>query len=131
VVDRVLGLRQHRDLLELGRPGRDPAQAIGGTVARRRRQPRAGVARDAVAPPLLECQCEGVLRAFLGEVPVARDPDEGGDDAPPLRPERGGDCGLDAAYMSQIGRTSIVPLAAVGIFDATSMASSRSLQSTR
>ena len=39
----------------------------------------------------------------------------------------GGDCGL----YSQIGLTSTVPCWAAGTFDAISMASSRSLQSTR
>ena len=38
--------------------------------------------------------------------------------------------GFDVVYMSQIGRTSMQPSAAPGSFDATSMASSRSLQLT-
>jgi len=77
-------------------------------------------------------QREGVLRAFLGNVPVAGHPDQGCDDPTPLVTEgardRGGDVG---GYISQIGLTSIVPMRAPGIFEATPIASSRSLQSTR
>ncbi len=61
---------------------------------------------------------ECVLRAFLGEVPVAGHSDEGRDDATPIRAKRGIDCGLDlggdAAQISQIGLTSIVPLLRAG-----------------
>ena len=78
----------------------------------------------------LERQCEGFLRALLGDVPVARHPDQGHDDAAPLLTEGDGDRGLDRAHISQIGLTSIEPDRAPGIFAATSIASSRSLQST-
>ncbi len=84
--------------------------------------------------PVLESPHEGVLRALLGEVPVAGEADEGGDDPPPLLPVRLCDGGLDVGHgmsISQMGRISMVPNRACGIFDATSMASSRSLQSTR
>jgi hypothetical protein len=75
---------------------------------------------------------EGVLRALLGQVPIAGRPDERGDDATPLVAEGGGDSGLEVdPYISQIGRTSIDPTFAPGILAATSIASSRSLQSTR
>src|SRR5207253_4699354 len=129
---RFVLVGEHRRLLELGGSGRGPAQPVHGPVAGRRRQPGAGVARDAVARPPLEGDGEGVLRALLGQVPVARDPDEGGDDPSPLLSERLCDGGLDLGrYISQIGLTSIEPCVAPGSFDATSMASSRSLQSTR
>lgn len=129
-VARFVGGRQHRHLLQLGGPSGGAAQPVEGTVAGRRGEPEAGVARDAVAPPALERQREGVLRALLGDVPVARHPDQGGDDRPPLLAEGPGDGGFDVGrYISQIGLTSIVPFRALGIFDATSMASSRSLQS--
>ena len=63
----------------------------------------------------LERQREGVLRALLGEVPVAGDPDQRRDDAAPLVAERDGDRGLDVgAHISQIGRTSIEPSARPG-----------------
>ena len=82
--------------------------------------------------PPLERPREGVLRALLGEIPVAGEPDQRRDDASPLVAERIGDGRLDVGgYISQIGRTSIEPSLAPGIFDAISIASSRSAQSTR
>ena len=112
------------------------AEPVERAVARRRGEPGAGSARDAVPGPPFQRPGEGILRALLGEVPVARDPDQGGDDTTPLLPERTGDrfLGLQRhgpGYMSQIGRTSTEPTAAPGIRDATSIASSRSLHSTR
>ena len=76
---------------------------------------------------------EGVLRALLGEVPVAGRADERGDDLAPVVDERPCDRGLDigARYISQIGLTSIEPFAALGILLAMSMASSRSFASIR
>ena len=107
-VARVDRAREHRHLLELGGPGRGAAQPVDGAVARGRREPRAGIARDAVARPAFEREGEGVLRALLGEVPVARHPDEGGDDLAPLVAECCRDGGLDVGdYISQIGLTSI------------------------
>src|SRR5262249_59336087 len=103
-----------------------------GGAASARREPGAGVARSAGALPPLERQREGVLRAFLGKVPVAGRPDHRGDHPSPLVAERIGDRSPDVGgYISQIGLTSISPTRAPGIFAATSMASSRSLQSTR
>jgi len=124
--------REHRGLLHLGGPRRRPSHAVDRPVARRRRQPRPRVARDAIAGPPFDGRREGVLGALLGQIPVARDPDQSGDDTSPLIPEGLGDGGLDGGpYISQIGLTSMVPMLAPGIFDATSIASSRSLQSTR
>jgi hypothetical protein len=40
--------------------------------------------------PRFEGLRESVLRALLGQVPVAGRPDQGGDDAPPLVSERVG-----------------------------------------
>lgn len=118
-------------LLELDGPRRGAAQAIEGTIARRRRQPGAGVAGDAIAGPTFQRPREGVLRALLGEIPVTGDPDQGRDDPSPLLTERPGDGGVNVGgYRSQIGLTSIDPTRAPGIFAAISMASSRSLQST-
>jgi hypothetical protein len=130
-VARLIG-GKHRGLLQLvGTFGGAP-QPVDGTVARRRREPAARIARNAVALPPLERQREGVLRAFLGKVPVACRPDQRGDDPSPLVAEGIGDRNLDVGgYISQIGLTSIVPSLALGILEATSMASSRSLQSTR
>ena len=123
---------EHGRLLELRGADRQPPHSVESPVPGRRGEPRTGGAWDAVAPPPLEGGREGVLRALLGEIPVAGDADEGGDDTTPLLAESGGDGGLDVdPYISQIGRTSTDPTAAPGIFDATSIASSRSLQSTR
>ncbi len=105
---------------------------VDGTVARHRRQPGAGAARDAVARPALQRRREGILRALLGQVPVAGQSDQGRHDLAPFGLERLRDGGLDpGGHISQIGLTSILPTRAPGIFAATSMASSRSLQSTR
>ena len=52
-------------------PRRRAAQPVDRAVARGRREPGAGVARDAVTGPSFEGLREGVLRAFLGEIPVA------------------------------------------------------------
>ena len=91
---------------------------------------RDGAGRRRVATAF-QCQREGVLRALLGQVPVTGDPDEGGHDATPLVTKGTSDRGRHVCgYISQIGLTSIEPCSAPGIFDATSMASSRSLQST-
>ena len=75
---------------------------------------------------------KGILRALLGQVPVTGEANQGGDDLAPLLLERlrNGDFDL-GAYISQIGLTSIEPELAPGIFDATSIASSTSLHSTR
>ena len=110
--------------------------AVDRPVAGGRGEPRAGIARDAVASPMFEGEHEGVLRAFLGHVPVAGDADQRRDDPAPLLPERGRDCrggrrvGHVRRHISQIGLTSIEPNRAPGILAAISMASSRSLQST-
>ena len=122
----------HRDLPRLGLAQARPPGAVDGPVARHRREPRAGAARDAVTGPALQRGREGILRALLGEVPVTGQPDQGGDDPAPLGVERLGDGGLDVGRQcSQIGLTSIDPSFAPGMRDATSMASSRFLQSTR
>ena len=74
---------------------------------------------------------EGILRALLGQVPVAGEADQGRDDPAPFGLEGIGDRGLDLGrHSSQIGLTSMLPVRAPGIFDATSIASSRSWQST-
>src|SRR2546426_7114752 len=118
-------------LLLLGRPGPGPAQLVEHPVAGRGGEPGAGIARDAVVTPTLQRPGEGVLGALLGQIPVPGQPDERGYDASPLGPEGAGDGRLRVCgYISQIGLTSIVPTLAPGILDATSMASSRSLQST-
>ena len=116
----------------LGRAHAGPARPIDGAVAGHRREPRSGAARYAVAGPALQRGGEGILRALLGEIPVAGQPDQGRNDPAPLGVERIGDGRLDLGrHISQIGLTSTEPSLAPGIRAATSIASSRSLQSTR
>ncbi len=60
------------------------AQPVDRPVARRDRQPRARVGRYAVARPALGCDRERLLRGFLGEVEIAEEADQVGEDAAPL-----------------------------------------------
>ena len=87
---------------------------------------RAG--RHTVARPPLRRDRERLLRGLLGEVEVAEEADEGGEDAPPLVAE-----GLfEARRHPAIGRTSTAPpMPAAGIFAASSMAASRSSASKK
>src|SRR6266571_5232445 len=98
VGSRGFGRQRHGgDLPEFGGSDRFPAQHVDGAVAGRRGQPRARPAGNAVLRPALQRHRERVLRAFLGEVPVARGPDQRRDDPAPLVPERGVDRGLDVS----------------------------------
>ena len=86
------------------------AQAVDRAVARDRRQPRAGLTRHAVAGPSADRLGERLLRAVLGEVPVACARDQGCDDPAPLLGEGlrdGGAC--VPRYHSTNGRTSSMP----------------------
>jgi hypothetical protein len=67
-------------------------------------------------------------RAVLGEVEVAEDAAEDRDAAGSLVPVRTGEV---VAQWTTTGRTSIVPVRAVGIRDAQSIASSSDSASTR
>jgi hypothetical protein len=101
--------------LGLARPG--TPEPVDKAVAGGRGQPRPGVARDTILGPSLHRSGEGILRALLGKIPVAAQPNEGSNDASPLGPVRGRNCRLHAGhYGSQIGLTSIVPWPAAGIF---------------
>ena len=75
---------------------------------------------------------ERVLRALLGQVPVAGEPDQRGDDRGPTR-RRNAACDRRSRRRSRrprTGRISISPTRAIGCFAATSIASSRSAHST-
>ena len=63
------------------------ADAIRRLVPSRRHQPGARVAGDAVARPSLGGDGERLLRGFLGEVKVAEEADQGGQDAAPFLTE--------------------------------------------
>ena len=60
------------------------AQAVDRAVAGGDRQPGARVGRRAVARPALGRDRERLLRGLLGEVEVAEEADQGGEDAAPL-----------------------------------------------
>ena len=60
------------------------AQAVDRAVAGRDRQPRARVRRRAVARPAFGGDRERLLGGFLGEVEVAEEADQVGEDAAPL-----------------------------------------------
>ena len=87
-----------------------------------------GLVGHAVARPALGGDRERLLRGFLGEVEVAEEADQGGEDAAPLVAEGL----LEDRYHSTIGRTSIAPpRRAAGIRAASSIAASRSSASKK
>ena len=60
------------------------AQAVDRAVAGRDRQPGARIRRRAVARPALGGDRERLLSGFLGEIEVAEEADQAGEDAAPL-----------------------------------------------
>jgi hypothetical protein len=60
------------------------AQAVNGAIARGDRQPRARIGRRAFARPALRGSRERLLRRFFGEIEVAEEADQVGEDAAPL-----------------------------------------------
>ena len=78
-VDRVVRLSRHQplQLFQLVLVAALAAQAIDRPVASRADDPGAGVVRQPVARPALECDYERLLDRFLGEVEVAEDADQG------------------------------------------------------
>ena len=60
------------------------AQAVDRAVAGGDRQPRARIGRRAVARPALCSSRERLLRGILGEIEVAEEADQAGEDAAPL-----------------------------------------------
>src|SRR5450432_61080 len=121
---------RHRHFLQFGRADSGAAQPIQRPVSGSRLQPAGGAGRNPIARPPLQGLGESVLGALLCQIPVAGDADQIRDDPSPLGPKSLGDRRLGWCYLSQTGRTSIDPHCAPGICDATSIASSRSWQST-
>ncbi len=129
-----------------------PAQPVERLVAGGADQPGPRLRRRAGARPLRQRRGEGVLQRFFRQVEVADQPDQGREDPPALGTKGrldgagGGQGGravrrLDPGtahrrfplYISpigRIGRTSIEPCLAVGIFAAIAVASSRLAAST-
>jgi hypothetical protein len=69
----------HGDLAEELLCPRLAAQAVDGSIAGSRRDPAAGVGRQAVACPRTQGYGERLLDCILGEVDVAERADQGGD----------------------------------------------------
>ena len=106
---------------------RRPPQHVDRPVAGRSHQPPARVGRHPVDRPPFQRRRHRVLRAVLGQRPVAGDPDEGGHDpGPPFREGLG-----DGQHQARLpnGRSSSRPVQAIGCARATSIASSRSAHS--
>ena len=103
------------------------ANAVDRAVARGGHQPRTRVIGRPVAGPALGGDGEGLLSGLLGEVEVAEEADQAGEDAAPLVAE-----GLvQNRYHSATGRTSTAPpRRAAGTRAATSIAASRSSASS-
>src|SRR5579871_1993610 len=74
---------------QTGLGGQRPLAADGvyGSVPGRRHQPGARIAGDAVARPSCGGDSERLLCGFLGEIKVAEEADQGGEDAAPLLAE--------------------------------------------
>jgi hypothetical protein len=77
-------LRWELELPQLARERPVAPDAVDRAVARRRRQPRARVLRRALARPALGRERERLLRGLLGELEVAEEADQAGEDAAPL-----------------------------------------------
>src|SRR5262249_47555384 len=102
--------------------------AVDGAVARGRHEPGARVRGLSLARPALCRDGEGLLGGFLGEVEVAEEADQGGEDASPFLAEDV----VEDRYCSTSGRTSIAPpRRAAGMRAASSMAESRLSASNR
>ena len=103
-------------LLEQFRAASCAPQPIDRTVAGDRCEPGARPLRNAVQRPAAQRFGERLLGALLGQVPIARAPDQGSDDAAPLLTEGRIDGVLDGGIRqsSQKGRTSIALIAATG-----------------
>ncbi len=101
------------------------AQPVDGLETPRGNEPGARIGRRAVHRPALHRRRERVLKRLLGEIEVAEQADQSGENATGFRAvDR-----LDRVYgwlNSMIGRTSTVPCLAPGIRDATCTASFRS-----
>src|SRR6266545_3463643 len=83
-VHRVLPCLRHLEQAGLRGQRAIAADAVDGTVARRRHQPGARERGDPVTRPALRSDREGLLRGFFGEVEVAEEANQGSKDTPPL-----------------------------------------------
>src|SRR5581483_7315108 len=120
-----LGLLE-REQLRLPSQRAVAADAVDRAVSRSRHEPAGGVRRRPVPRPPLERDRDRVLEGVLGEVEVAEDADQGGEDASVLLAEELLErrYAPTSAVRMTTGRTSMWPNRADGIFAAHSIASS-------
>ena len=150
-----LGIQRARvepfgELSERGSKARAAPHAVDRLEAAGGHEPRARVARHAVARPLLDRRRKGIVHRLFGEIEIAEQADQGCEHTPRVgavdgihhlprtlasnrprrsRYQRTGCQPLCCWLKSSIGRTSTLPSRADGIFEATWMASFRSLAS--
>ena len=113
--------------------------SVDGGAAGDLEEPGVGAMGQTGAAPVDQRALGGVRERLLGQVEIAERADERGEKPPPvvthdpldLAGQIGGGVGHSSPGICMIGRSSIVPCFAVGISAAISMASSRSLQSSR
>jgi hypothetical protein len=134
---------RHVELASLLRSHAITADAVDRPVARGGHQPSAWVRGHPVARPALGSDRERLLGSLLGELEVAEEADQAGEDTPPLvaKDVREGPglarvgamvSGFGCRYHSTIGRTSIAPpMRAAGMRAANSIAASRSSASKK
>ncbi len=128
LVHLVLSRLRHVEQAGLRRERAIAADAVDRPVARGGHEPGARVGGRPVAGPALGGDRERFLGGFLGEVEVAEEADQAGEDAAPLVAE---DL-LEDRYSSTSGRTSTAPpMRAAGMRDASSIAASRSSASKK
>ncbi len=104
------------------------SEAVDRAVTSGGDEPRAWVGRRPLARPALGGDRERLLGGLLGELEVAEEADQAGEDTSPLVSK---DL-FETCYHSTIGRTSIAPpMRAAGMRAANSIAASRSSASKR
>src|SRR5262249_40407488 len=129
-----------RRALPARRRSAPPPERVDGLEAAGRDEPGTGIRRYALARPLLDRGPARVVQRLLGEIEVAEEADEGGEDAPGvgtidrldlLARQRGWILAHDGYLSSLTGRTSMPPRRAGGIIEASWIASFRSRASMR
>src|SRR5262249_22605442 len=130
LVHGVLNVFRHIDLADLHGKGAIAPDSVDGPVPCRGHEPGAWVGGRPISGPALGGDRERLLGGFLGELEVAEEADQRGEDAAPFVAEYL----LDGRYRdaSRMGRTSTAPpMRAAGMRDASSIAASRSSASNR
>ena len=105
VLQRFVGHLRHLQPMQLGRERAVAANPVDRAIARRDEEPGPRVGRQSVARPARHRDREGVLRGFLGELEVAEEADQCGQDTAPLVAE---DL-IQFGYHWPIGRISMPP----------------------